>query len=459
MVYFILFVALVNLALGYLAAILLRAAGDLRGREEPPPTNAETAGQVIDEATPQTSKIFAWEAVTAHQVDLPAAWHELIEEGIQTRSFVEAATHVLRLQIGRYRDRLIHLDHQARRLARGGQESLLVPLIDEIKTVNSQWLDCQAQAACHLHDRQGTLGALSDVGSDLEHVLEEQTAQIETTCSNLGRMQLESAPQDGQRLVQEVGRLIDLSHALRDKMQESLTAIVRTEQRLESLDEQLRIDGLTGLVNRCGFESLIQQWWRDDPDRRRPLSVALVDVDRFKGVNARYGPLIGDHVLQALADFVGGLVRHDRGHDLVGRYSGGRLAILYGDATTQQAVNAIERVRQSLAASEFDAGGESLQLTVSCGVTTALATDDGPTLLSRLEQALAQARRSGRNCTIVDHGDGQGPESVSPPDFDIQGKLIHVDVRGDEALRDEVTADQQVSSADAIAAPVAAVGD
>lgn len=162
------------------------------------------------------------------------------------------------------------------------------------------------------------------------------------------------------------------------------------------LERRAYSDYLTGLSNRRSFiekaESELQRGLRYGGE----LSILMLDIDRFKQVNDTYGHKVGDSVLQKLAE----VCRHTlRAIDISGRIGGEEFAILLPGTGIKPAMEAAERLRVALSEAEIPLdSGLPLRITVSIGVVT---LQDKPinidTLLSQADEALYQAKNSGRN--------------------------------------------------------------
>jgi diguanylate cyclase (GGDEF)-like protein len=188
------------------------------------------------------------------------------------------------------------------------------------------------------------------------------------------------------------------------------------EKRLrDMLEQQSRIDALTGLWNRAHLDQQLESFV--DVARRygRPLSLVLADIDHFKDVNDAHGHLFGDLVLQGIADGMRGYARRS---DIVARYGGEEFAILLTDTGSRAAVSAAERLRQSAEAHAFQARSTRVSVTVSLGVVcsdevAAPLTPAG--MMDLADQALYASKDAGRNCVHLNS----------------RGRLVRV--RGDDA--------------------------
>ncbi|MBI3771936.1 MAG: sensor domain-containing diguanylate cyclase [Gammaproteobacteria bacterium] len=183
----------------------------------------------------------------------------------------------------------------------------------------------------------------------------------------------------------------DMIEALRDKQNE----INRVQQELQM---SAITDTLTGLYNRRHlidiFPKLQAQARRDN----RIITAIICDLDHFKQLNDRYGHLAGD---QALRDFAKILTSQSRGNDFIYRLGGEEFLILSLSSDPHGAATLAEKIRSATCEHLITHKGHIINMTVSCGVSSMLPTDDAEhslnNLLTRTDRALYQAKQSGRN--------------------------------------------------------------
>lgn len=157
-------------------------------------------------------------------------------------------------------------------------------------------------------------------------------------------------------------------------------------------------DSLTGLFNRRVFDELLAVEVRRK--ELLPISLLLIDLDDFKRVNDTYGHPAGDEVLAT----VGRILREGtRGSDLVARYGGEEFAIMLPATTAATAFEIAQRLRSRLASTLFVFNGQHLKLTASIGIsyTSGAKTDSIPQIVSRADQALYRAKKSGKNMSYI----------------------------------------------------------
>ena len=124
-------------------------------------------------------------------------------------------------------------------------------------------------------------------------------------------------------------------------------------------------DALTELYNRRHFSELADKEIARAQRHGRPLMLCIIDVDLFKPVNDQFGHIAGDGVLRQIAAIVRGLVR---GEDVAARIGGEEFAVLLPESTASAAVAFAERLREAVASSTFEPGGQPRRITISIGV-------------------------------------------------------------------------------------------
>jgi diguanylate cyclase (GGDEF)-like protein len=164
-------------------------------------------------------------------------------------------------------------------------------------------------------------------------------------------------------------------------------------ERYQALLARAGVDGLTGVFDRGRYEADGPELLKESIARARPISMVMIDADRFKDINDRFGHQRGDAVLKELAACLSKCVRPG---DHLSRFGGEEFVLLLADTDHETALRVAERLRMDISAFIIRPDGEGL--TVSIGVAT--APDDGRTLdllLGRADERLYQAKNSGRD--------------------------------------------------------------
>ena len=183
--------------------------------------------------------------------------------------------------------------------------------------------------------------------------------------------------------------------------------LIEHEENRRGLEALANKDGLTGLMNRRHFMQSAEIELQRAQRYRRPVTVAMADLDNFKRLNDTYGHAAGDAVLRAFAARVGEMLR---GSDLVCRYGGEEFAFLFPEISPLETAGLAERLRIACADNEVVLpDGRRIKATVSIGLADASATPI-EIALSHADAALYEAKRQGRNRVVL----GEPPVTNSP---------------------------------------------
>jgi diguanylate cyclase (GGDEF)-like protein len=155
--------------------------------------------------------------------------------------------------------------------------------------------------------------------------------------------------------------------------------------------ELSRHDPLTGLANRRAFDAFLLESFRLARRHEHPLSLMLLDIDRFKSYNDEYGHPAGDELLKALSGLLSSL---GRGTDLVARVGGEEFAIVLPQTDLTGAAILAERAREEVEQSALF----RCRMTVSIGIAAVASRTPSPAMLvQECDAALYRAKRAGRN--------------------------------------------------------------
>ena len=192
---------------------------------------------------------------------------------------------------------------------------------------------------------------------------------------------------------------------------QDVTAHKLVEEKLYHLS---RMDGLTGLSNRRFFDTEYQKEWNRAVREGTPVALMMVDLDKFKRYNDRYGHVAGDGCLQRVARALKSIA--NRPGDIVARYGGEEFVIVLPNTDLPGA----EHIAGALVGKILDLkiphdGNQAAgNVTVSCGLAGSLpvAGQDPESLVQHADAALYRSKRDGGNCVRA-HQPSETPGSLS----------------------------------------------
>ena len=217
-------------------------------------------------------------------------------------------------------------------------------------------------------------------------------------------------------------RILSQAHEALDHLSEALACIRRagvieqalkseeTESRARAISARRRLDqarteteryrrlamedSLTGLANRRQLDERLEALMRDAAKAGAAVTVALADVDHFKGINDRFSHAVGDEVLRC----VGEVLRvHCRLGDIVGRYGGEEFMLVFRNLEIGPAAEICERVRRAIEGWDWKSIHPQLRVTLSMGLACSASLDTPQGLLDAADHWLYEAKHHGRN--------------------------------------------------------------
>lgn len=213
--------------------------------------------------------------------------------------------------------------------------------------------------------------------------------------------ELNRANESLDRRVRERTRELDVAY---EKLKEQ-------KEEVEALNDELhrltKMDGLTGIANRRGFDENVEREWRTAIRQQKLLSLLMVDIDWFKHLNDAYGHQHGDECLIAVAGVLHQSV--GRAADFVARYGGEEFVVLLPDTDAAGAMVVAETIRKRVEDLRIEnKEAPHPWITVSVGIATVTPSPaDGPAeLVMMADKALYAAKNAGRNKIAVVTGNG-----------------------------------------------------
>lgn len=179
---------------------------------------------------------------------------------------------------------------------------------------------------------------------------------------------------------------------LQGQLQTKMSEIASLKSDLQAAQGMAMTDSLTQLSNRRGFETEIRQY----PKTAQEIALMLIDIDRFKAINDTYGHAFGDRVIIQISNAI---KRNIRGGDFAARYAGDEFAVLLPNTSAVNARVVAEHIRAAVFNGRI-AGGQSVDvglISVSVGIAVHRAGEQHEQWFERVDAALYEAKRAGRN--------------------------------------------------------------
>ena len=170
----------------------------------------------------------------------------------------------------------------------------------------------------------------------------------------------------------------------------------RMLQYTRLFEAEAHIDALTGAMSRRSILMALREHVTLCRRKGIPFSIALLDVDGFKGVNDRFGHLAGDRVLKEMVGMFQGDIRLS---DKVGRYGGEEFLFIFPATTESECHSLVERVRKRVAGHDWQKIAPGLSVTVSCGICEVGSANVDTDPVAHADEALYLAKEKGRNRT------------------------------------------------------------
>lgn len=177
--------------------------------------------------------------------------------------------------------------------------------------------------------------------------------------------------------------------------------LTRLLLKISFLEREMRAlatyDTLTSLYNKGAFTTILEKEFELSLKNQTDYALIFIDIDYFKKINDQFGHLFGDKVLKHVSYILKTALRTG---DFVGRFGGEEFVIALPLTTAPQALQLAENLRQQIEAAPLDAYGHSINITVSCGVSS-YSKDSNITevsmLLKEADAALYLSKNAGRN--------------------------------------------------------------
>jgi len=217
--------------------------------------------------------------------------------------------------------------------------------------------------------------SIAELGRQMDEILQD-TAQVQEQALNARNNLIEA----------------------RQQVEDAEQRIQRLEQELHDVASLVRVDQLTGALNRRGFDELFKRESTRALRTGQPMCLVLLDVDDFREVNARHGHLGGDAALTHLVALIQATLR---GSDAVARFGGEEFVLLLPDAPFVEAQATATRLLHRVSQRPLLHEGQRICMTFSAGVACWRPGESQDELVDRTDRAMYQAKSAGKNRVVA----------------------------------------------------------
>jgi diguanylate cyclase len=281
-------------------------------------------------------------------------------------------------------------------------ETFLRQLTERLQEVDAQLQGSESLSEARLQSsrdldaavKQEVRGMESRVqaAEDFDQLKHELQSHLDNIVSQLEQHQRQEE-RNHQQTHEEMGRL-----QVRLQTMEQEAERLRTRAREEH--RQAMTDSLTGIPNRQAFEERMTEEYARWKRFHTPLALLVWDVDKFKDINDRYGHKAGDKVLKTLARTLHDSIRET---DFLARFGGEEFVLLMTGAEAPALREVADKLRTAVGGCGFHFRGNSVQVTISCGIACFAEGDTPETVFDRADRALYHAKELGRDrCELAD---------------------------------------------------------
>lgn len=202
------------------------------------------------------------------------------------------------------------------------------------------------------------------------------------------------------RVANETRVMAEQNQRLHAQLTHSTQQLTEMRFNLDEVRKASLVDPLTNVGNRKYFAEELKRVLQEADESGNPVSVLMGDIDYFKKFNDAYGHLIGDEVLKLVAKT---LVENLKGRDIIARYGGEEFVILLPQTTVHDAEKVGNQLRTILGTKQVRRRrtNETLGVvTISLGATQYIPKEDSEGFINRADEALYEAKQTGRNKVV-----------------------------------------------------------
>lgn len=262
----------------------------------------------------------------------------------------------------------------------------------------------------HLNDAQDRLKAMlatfvdrladfSESTSSYHDKIERCAEQI-SQASDVSQLSdvLDEVMRETRTIQLNAQRSRDELREMRQRLDETDKEVGRLQRELAETSEMIRIDPLTGALNRKGMDEALEREVARAVRHKAKLCIALLDIDNFKRLNDTYGHQVGDEALIHLAAVIRETLRPQ---DTLARYGGEEFLILLPETSLDAAISTLTRLQRELTRKYFLHDNQKMLITFSAGAAELGHQEPPQEAVKRADAAMYLAKRAGKNRVVA----------------------------------------------------------
>lgn len=192
-------------------------------------------------------------------------------------------------------------------------------------------------------------------------------------------------------------RMLYHHHSIINMIISSISIALEKNLSIQQLEKDAAIDPLTNCYNRRALDTFIENDVAYAQRFGKELSVIMLDLDNFKGINDTYGHPAGDAVLKEISTLIPSMVRKS---DYLARFGGEEFVLVLPDSTLYNAVQVAHKLQKMFETHEVHYYGKKITLSASFGVASLEHKQDGGALLREADERLYKAKAIGKNNVV-----------------------------------------------------------
>lgn len=310
--------------------------------------------------------------------------NQLFQSGVSDSQYIEEEIELTSNTVPQYDDSTFHQEPKKSR------NSILVESLADVHDINNQ--------------------EISDLRDTLSYKLREAMQQNQDFCTMLDLaetelqqvIRAENLNDLKQQILVQVGRLHSSSQKIVEVFERADQYLGNVEVDYKQLDEELNrarllslTDDLTELPNRRAFLSKLENEVGRVRRHNQPLSLAIIDLDKFKSINDQHGHAIGDEVLRCYANDIFSIFRQ---YDMVARFGGEEFAVLLPNTDRKGALCALSKVKEKVSQVYCEVNNLSIPIpSFSAGLAEYINGETLGAYIERADQAMYKAKSLGRD--------------------------------------------------------------